>query len=554
MKPFNYLLFLCTLFIFISIACSKDEPDSTNEKENEELTSTVDIKGLTEKGPYLSGSTITISELNENFAPTGRVFNTQIVQDNGAFELNGIELNSTYLSLSANGFYFNEVTNDNSEAQLTMHAISDVSDASSININALTTLQKNRVEYLLNEGNTFTDAKAKALDEVLALFEISNNDFNPEDLSIASAGDDNAKLLAVSVILQGYLPIADLSELMSKISLDIRIDGTLDDITLGEQLVYNAYRIDLAEIRLNLEKRFETLSLEGAIVPPFEKYVSSFISNTNFEYKTRFEYPEEGKIGKNILHPSFVSTKTGMFSMAAVIPEGGVLRVKLTGNNILNPAFQENSGMSRTSWNRSEYSAEYTSNKTGEVDFEIWFDDHDPEGPVQNKVKVEIFENDDSQASITKEILLTDIELEIRYKEGLLYTHHPYYDVGPQNMAAYMGDGLSLKTIIRGDYWSIDESKTVNGWEYTELDLSDNSRIFNSIDGFDEIDMSINIQRPPGDTIFDISDEYDSEGNIIGQDTLIQEIFYDTPAARIEIYENGSTTPTETIDVYVDPN
>jgi len=554
MKSFSQLLSLLLLISMIFLACSKDVDVPTPPIEEEkEIPITVDVNGFTEKGPYLSGSTVTINELNKNYAPTGRVFNTQIIRDDGSFELKGIELSSTYLSLSASGFYFNEVSNDNSEAQLTMHAISDVSDASSVNINTITTLEKNRVEYLLSEGSTFADAKSQALNEVLSLFEMSDNDFAAEDLTIGKAGDANAKLLAVSVILQGFLPIADLSELLSKISLDIREDGILDDLTLGEQLVYNAYRIDLADIRKNLETRFQNIDNSDAVVPAFEDHVLAFINNTRFEYKSSFEYPKEGSVGKNILHPSFVSTEKGMFSMAAVIPEGGQLRVKLTGNNILSPAGQASSGMERTAWNRSEYSAEYSSNRIGEVDFEIWFEDHDPEGPIHNKVKVEIFENDDEQATFTKEILLTDINLEIRYKTGLLDNPAGYFDIGDQNMGAFMGEGLTLKTIIRGDHWELDESQMNTGWEYSAINPADNSRVFSSISSYEEIDISINILQPPGDTIFDIFENLDDQGNLISRDTTIVDIYYDKPAATIEVFENGSTTPTTTHSIYVYP-
>ena len=549
------LFHLCSFYCLITLAvisCAKDDSQPIIEEE-EEMPMIIDINGLTEKGPYLSGSSVTINELNTNFSPTGRVFNTQIIKDDGSFQLNGIELNSTFVSLSATGFYFNEVLNDNSEAQLTMHAISDVDEASTININTITTLEKNRVEYLISEGSTFKEAKSKALNEVLTIFEISNNDFTPENLTIGKAGDSNAKLLAVSVILQGFLPIADLSELLSKISLDLRTDGILDDKALGEQLVFNANRINLSEIRNNLETRFQKIELTDAVVPSFEPYVLAFIKDTKFEYKSRFEYPEEGGSGKNILHPGFNETETGTHSMTAIIPEGSELKVKITGNNWVFPALQMNTGWDVGDLDRSDDSRIFTSNRSGEVDFELKFDIHGPDGPILNKVKIEIFENEDDEVTLTKEILLTDVELEIVYKEGLLYSHSPEFDTGDHSMAAYMGEGLSLKTIIRGDYWDLDETQENTGWEFTALDPNDNSRTFTSIDGYSEIDILINIIRPPGDTLFDIFENYDPDGNLIGIDTTIHDIRYDMPSAIIEVYENGSSTPNETHEILIEP-
>jgi len=543
MKPNKIPLILLCVLLF---ACQKDQPNT--EVEN---PVTIDITGVTEKGPYLSGSTITINELNANFAPSGRVFNTQIVSDDGLFELKGIELSSAFVGLTANGFYYNEVLDDNSDAQLTMHAISDISNQASININVITTLEKNRVEYLLSQGETFTDAKSKALNEILAIFEINNNSFIPENLSITEAGDENAKLLAVSVILQGLLSVADLSELMSKISLDLREDGVLDDIALGEQLVFNAHGLDLMNVRENLELRLENINDGNGVVPPFEKYVLGFIDNTSFEFRSRFEYPEDGKVDKNILHPNFTSTIKGKYSMAATIPEGSQLIVRLRGNNFVSPFFQATSGMDRTSWDRETYTAEYTSTRTGEVDFEIWLDDHDPDGPVHNKIKVEVFEDSLDEPTFTKEILITDIIPEIRYKEGLLYNHAPYFDVGRYNMGAFLGEGLSLKTKVTGEYWSLDESQSNTGWEFSPLDNSDNSRTFTSIENFDEIDIYLELLQPPGDTLWDIIENFDNEGNLTSVDSTVLDIDYRTPAAIIEIFENGSSTPTRTEEIIV---
>ena len=46
-----------------------------------------------------------------------------------------------------------------------------------------------------------------------------------EYLDISQPGDKNAILLAISVILQGYLSVAELSELLANITTDIREDG-----------------------------------------------------------------------------------------------------------------------------------------------------------------------------------------------------------------------------------------------------------------------------------------------------------------------------------------
>jgi len=106
------------------------------------------VTGYAQKGPFINGSSVTAYDLQSNLAPTGKSYNTQITDYKGAFELEDIPLSSNYVSLKADGFYFNEVTGKQSSAQITLYALSDISDKTNININLLTHLEKARVEYL----------------------------------------------------------------------------------------------------------------------------------------------------------------------------------------------------------------------------------------------------------------------------------------------------------------------------------------------------------------------------------------------------------------------
>ena len=101
------------------------------------------VSGYVQKGPYLNGTNITISELSTQLDPTGKIFTSQIIDNQGTFEITNVELASHYVELKADGFYFNEVTNKNSTSQLTLFALSDLSDKTSLNVNILSTLEKN---------------------------------------------------------------------------------------------------------------------------------------------------------------------------------------------------------------------------------------------------------------------------------------------------------------------------------------------------------------------------------------------------------------------------
>jgi uncharacterized protein (TIGR02145 family) len=116
--------------------------------------------------------------------------------------------------------------------------------------------------------------------EILSIFGISyKNMAKSEILDITVNREDNAILLAISVILQGDRSVRDLTELLTDISTDIKEDGKYDNnLTIGE-LRNSALVFDLVKIRLNLEKRYQQLGIP-ATIPDFEKYVNAFLAFT----------------------------------------------------------------------------------------------------------------------------------------------------------------------------------------------------------------------------------------------------------------------------------
>jgi hypothetical protein len=250
------------------------------EKENEEggELKIEKLKGFVQKGPYVNGTSISVSELSENLVATGRNFFTQIVDNRGSFELHDISLSSKYVELKADGFYYNEINGETSPAQLTLVALSDLRDRSSINVNLMTHLEKSRVEYLIGEGKDFKDAKAQAQSEILSVFGINEIiDINSENLDISMSGEENAVLLAISCILQGQRSVGDLTEMLANISTDLRTDGELNSSITYDTLYEGAYKLNYQTIRENLENRYNQLGV-AAEIPPFEKYIDDFLN------------------------------------------------------------------------------------------------------------------------------------------------------------------------------------------------------------------------------------------------------------------------------------
>ena len=318
--------FYLVLSVVLFTACNSDLEEKENDFGKKEV-----FGGYVQKGPFVNGSSVSISELDTNLDQTGRVYNTTIADNSGSFEKKNIELISSYVELKADGYYFNEISGAVSEGQITLYALTDVTDISSANVNVLTHLEKLRVEYLVKqEGLSFSEAKKQAQGEVLAIFGFEAPAISSETLNLT----DNATLLAASCILQGYLSTGNMMQLMADIAADIKTDGVLDNTDLGSKLINNAYAVSIsANVRDNLTKKYAELGIDVTI-PDFESYVQSFIDSDLYPQTVFITYPEIGSVGVNILSESTTSVKSySLNNMTAVVPEGHSLKIVLKNGN-----------------------------------------------------------------------------------------------------------------------------------------------------------------------------------------------------------------------------
>jgi hypothetical protein len=295
------------------------------------------LTGFVQKGPFIIGSSVTIAELNDSLDQTGRAYFSEITDNSRKFEKQNIVLISKYALLKADGFYFNEITGTNSSSQITLNALADLSDENSVNVNLLTHLEKNRTEYLIKTGHySFADAKKEAQKEILEIFSITKQGMtNSKNLDLAGTGDDNAILLAISIIIQGYRSATDMSELIANIMSDIRVDGVLTDQTLGSQLISDVKLLDLVKVRANIEKKYQALDL-SVVIPDFEKYVNMFIAGTPYISTKTILYPPKTNYGINILSDSMTTVNYSVnqnfsYSMGASLPVGASLKIILRG-------------------------------------------------------------------------------------------------------------------------------------------------------------------------------------------------------------------------------
>ena len=326
MKTKHVLLIIMGFGLFLS--CQDDFENS--EKKDDSVISKAVFSGYVQKGPFINGSSVTISELDENLDQTGKTYFTTIANNLGSFEKKNIELISNYVALKADGYYFNEISGETSTGQITLYALVDMEDMNSANVNVLTHLERARVEYLVQqESLSFAEAKQQARKEVMAIFGFSIPEATIfESLDLTS----DAALLAISCILQGSFSTGDMAELMADIITDIRNDGILDNADLKIKLIDNAISMSFSTIRDNMTSKYAELGMNVSI-PDFQSYVKLFIEN-NVDPTAVITYPKTGMYGINILSDEVTSvTKMSggemspFYSMAADVPIGMSLKI-----------------------------------------------------------------------------------------------------------------------------------------------------------------------------------------------------------------------------------
>ncbi len=503
--PVKILVAFALLIILCLQSCSKDgdsmEPNPNNPKEEGIDPITQDnmfhidrLDGATQKGPYSVGTAVTMIELDQNFIPTGRTFTTEIQNFIGQFEFKNLDLSSPFVEFRANGFYYNEVTDKTSDAPLNLSALVDLTDAETVTINVLTTLEKDRVEFLLESGLSFDAAKNQAAKEVLDLFhQESNADINSEDLNITDTGDNNASLLAVSAILQGNLSVGDLAQLISKIKIDISTDGIVDDESVCMQLSTSAYLLDATSVRENLKNWYQENSTTVEI-PDFSSHLTIFLDNTTCAISSGIIYPDAGRHGINLLAPGNTNFDLGgPYSLAAELEEGATLRVRIIGYN-----WSFGIGQTETGWIVSEWQEwgeaflesgrDFTSSRSGELDFRINLDSR-LTGVIDGKVRLEFYENGSTTPTRLKEININGIEPRPSAPRVLaVYADNSsgeknniigrqflsnsvdsklfsYEDYG---IAVYLPDNFSVEYILSGINFQLPLDKTY-GWEIEDL-------------------------------------------------------------------------------------
>ena len=135
----NFWLIISVIWLW---TCSGGGDKATGPEEPPIVINLTSLQGQAQKGPFNNGTAINVAELTNTLSPTGRNFSSSITDNTGRFAVANVQLESPFVELRANGFYFNEVSNEISDAQLTLYALSNLTGKSSLNVNIITHLEK----------------------------------------------------------------------------------------------------------------------------------------------------------------------------------------------------------------------------------------------------------------------------------------------------------------------------------------------------------------------------------------------------------------------------
>ncbi|WP_161829949.1 kelch repeat-containing protein [Steroidobacter agaridevorans] len=219
--------------------------------------------GVAEKGPLITGSTVTIQELDSSLSPTGKQYSYQVTSDLGAFSPTSA-FTSQYLGINATGYYFDEVQGVVSSGPVTLNGYSELSIDTTVNVNILTTLAYQRIKKLIVDNQmTFAAARSQAEHEVLTAFGIPAGSYEPfGTLDLRGSSDGDRILAAISSVFVNGNQAGELSALISNFQTDLGANGRLTDLTTIAALATAGRDLNTAAVAANLNQRYAQLGVD----------------------------------------------------------------------------------------------------------------------------------------------------------------------------------------------------------------------------------------------------------------------------------------------------
>lgn len=276
-------------------ACSDSESKniSGGVTEDKGIVANLDVAGVSQKGPFVKGATVTVQGIDcKTLKFTDEVFEGKVKSDKGDFTVEDVSHKSTCALFEVTGVYRNEITGKESANEITLHALTDLKDRKNVNINVLTELEYERLMFLVTgKGKKFAEAKEQAEKEVLAAFDIKGDFVEFENLNIFESGDENAALLAVSVMMQAETDDAGLVTRMEKFVESFAETGKWKDSTTKNAISEWAIEATANGGLDSIRKNVEAWDL-GDTVPAFEKFIEAYADGDSIILSSSSKDPE----------------------------------------------------------------------------------------------------------------------------------------------------------------------------------------------------------------------------------------------------------------------
>lgn len=319
MKELNKLL-EALLLVSLFWACSDDKGMAGGTTEDAGIIADLNVAGLAQKGPFVKGSAVTVQGIDcKTFKSTGEYYETTIKTNGGDFEIDDVNLSSVCAEFDVSGYFLSELTGNVSSEKLTLRAVTNLKNRNRVNVNVLTHLEYERVMYLVTVNKmSFADAKKQAEKEIFALFNIKGDFADAEDLNIFEAGDGNAALLALSVMMQADYNDQTLENRFERFNEYFAKNGVWYDAYTKFGIAKWATRATANGKLDTIRKNIESWGIASEI-PSFETYVNGFGETALVKYPSVDYYgfyidwsiPKEAYLNPEIKYDSIVDARDG---------------------------------------------------------------------------------------------------------------------------------------------------------------------------------------------------------------------------------------------------
>jgi len=301
-------------------ACSDDKGMAGGTTEDAGIIAELNVAGVAQKGPFVKGSVVSVQGINcRTFEPTGESYETTVKSNGGDYEIDDINLSSVCAVFEVSGYYLSEITGAVSSEKLILRAVTNLKNRDRVNINVLTHLEYERVMYLVTVNKmSLADAKKQAEKEIFAVFNIKGDFEEAEDLNIFEAGDGNAALLAISVMMQAEFEDTTLEEHFERFNEFFAKNGVWYDSYAKLEIAKWAQDAAADGKLDSIRKNIESWGIASEI-PSFESFVKNFGETALVKYPSvnysgfyiDWSIPKEAYLNPEIKYDSIVDSRDG---------------------------------------------------------------------------------------------------------------------------------------------------------------------------------------------------------------------------------------------------